>query len=237
MKQLYARPIILLGGVLLIGCFFAFDLHQYFTFDYLKSQHLIYKQYYEQNPTLTLLCYFFIYMTLTALSIPCLSVMILAGGALFGFPLAILIVSFSDVLGSTLAFLGSRRLIGKYLQDRHPSRLRAVNQGLSREGGFYLLYLRLIPIFPCFLINLLMGLTKMRVSTFYWITQVGKFPHNAMYVNAGSQIGNLDSLAGVFSPSIMISLLLIGIFPLMMKMGLKYLKILRESYVPQKVNL
>ena len=234
MKQLYARLLILLGIFLLIGCFFAFDLNQYFTLDYLQSRHTSYKQYYEQNPTLTLLLFFLFYLALTAMSIPCLSVVILAGGALFGFPLALLIISFSDVFGSTLAFLGSRRLFGKYLQDKHPSRLRAVNHGIAREGGFYLLYLRLIPLFPCFLINLLMGLTKIRVSTFYWVTQIGKIPHNALYANAGTQISQLDSFGGVFSPGIVVSFALIGFFPLIVKMGLQQVKIRRTIYSPQE---
>lgn len=237
MKPLYTRLIILLGGSLLIGCFFTFELQQYFTFDYLKSRHIFYAHYYEQNPTVTLLSYSVIYLTLTALSIPGLSVVILVGGALFGFPLALLIVSFADVFGSTLAFLSSRRLFGKYLQEQHGSRLRAVNHGISREGGFYLLYLRLIPLFPCFLINLLMGLSKMPVSTFYWITQIGKFPHNAIYVNAGTQISRLDSLSGVFSPGVVSSFLLIGFFPFIMKLGLRWAKMRKAACLPQKINL
>ncbi|SEA79664.1 Uncharacterized membrane protein YdjX, TVP38/TMEM64 family, SNARE-associated domain [Desulfuromusa kysingii] len=237
MKQLYAKILILVGLFLLIGSFFVFDLHQYLTFDYLKTRHIIYKQYYEQNPTLTLLGYSLAYLILTALSIPCLSVMILIGGALFGFPLALLIVSFADVFGSTLAFLSSRSLLGKYLQNRYPSRLRAVNHGFSREGGFYLFYLRMIPLFPCFLINLLMGLTKMRVATFYWVTQIGKFPHNALYVNAGTQLSKMDSFSGAFSPSIIVSFLLIGFFPLLMKVGLRWVKMRKTVYLPQKINL
>ena len=224
MKQLFGNIILLLGISLLIGCFFAFDLGQYFTLDYLQSRHNFYKGYYEQNPVLMLLLYFVIYLTLTAMSLPCLSVVILAGGALFGFPLALLIISFADVFGSTLAFLSSRRLFGKYLQDKHPSRLRAVNHGIAREGGLYLLYLRLIPLFPCFLINLLMGLTKIRVTTFYWITQIGKFPHNALYANAGTLISQLDSFGGIFSPTIVVSFALIGFFPIFVKFGLQQAK-------------
>ena len=234
MKQLYSRLILLLGISLLIGVFFAFDLQQHITLDHLQSRHTFYKRYYEQNPTLTLLIYFFFYLSLTALSIPGLSIVILAGGALFGFPVALLIISFADVLGSTVAFLSSRRIFGKYLQDRHPCRLKAVNHGIAREGGLYLLYLRLIPIFPCFLINLLMGLTKIRVSTFYWMTQIGKFPHNALYANAGTQISKMDSFMGVFSPGVVISFVLIGFVPLVMKMGLQQAKIRRTTYSSQE---
>ena len=234
MKQLYGRLIILLGISLLIGCFIVFDLQQYLTLDYLNSRHTFYQQYYEQNPTLTLLLFFVFYLSLTAMSLPCLSVVILAGGAIFGFPLALLIISFADVFGSTLAFLSSRRLFGKYLQDRHSSRLRAVNHGVAREGGFYLLTLRLIPIFPCFLINLLMGLTKIRVATFFWITQIGKLPHNALYANAGTQISQLSSFGGIFSPTIVVSFALIGFFPLLVKLGLQQAKNRRTICLSQE---
>ncbi len=234
MKQLHAKLIILLGICILISCFFAFGLYDFFTLDYLQSRHSIYKQYYEHYPTLTLVLYFLIYVGLTAMSIPCLSIVILAGGALFGFPVSLLIISFADVLGSTLAFLSSRSLFGNYLQNRHPSRLRAVNHGVTRKGGFYLLYLRLIPLFPCFLINLLMGLTKIRTSTFYWATQLGKLPHNALYANAGTQVSNLDSLYGIFSPGIIGSFALIGLFPLIVKIGLQQAKNRRTICLPQE---
>ena len=233
MKRLYTRLILFLGISLLIGCFFAFDLQQYLTLDYLKSRHTFYTQYYEQNPTLTLLIYFVVFVMLTALSIPGLSVIILAGGALFGLPVSLLVTSFADVLGSTLAFLGSRHLFGKGLQHRHHTRLRAVNHGIAREGALYLLSLRLFPLFPCFLINLLMGLTKIRVTTFFWVTQLGKLPHNAIYVNAGTQISKSDSILGVFSPGIVASFVLIGLFPLLARKGLRLVKIRKTNYLAQ----
>ena len=183
MNRRYTGPIVILCVFLLIGCIVVFDLHQYITLEYLNSRHLLFKQYCGQNLTATLFIYFTFYLILTALSIPGLSVVILAGGALFGFPVTLLVISFADVFGSTLAFLGSRQLFAECLQKRFPARLRAVNRGIAREGALYLLYLRLIPVFPCFLINLLMGLTSIRVTTFYWGTQLGKLPHNALYAN------------------------------------------------------
>ena len=222
--------IIILSVFLLIGCIVAFDLQQYLTLEYLKSRHVFYKQYCGQNLTAALIIYFTLYLILTALSIPGLSVVILAGGGLFGFPVTLLVISFADVFGSTLAFLGSRQLLGKYLQERCPARLRAVNRGIARDGALYLLYLRLIPLFPCFLINLLMGLTSIRVATFYWGTQLGKLPHNALYANAGTQISKTDSLIGMVSPGIIASFALIGFFPLIAKKVLGRIKIRRVDH-------
>ncbi|MBW2690675.1 MAG: TVP38/TMEM64 family protein [Deltaproteobacteria bacterium] len=236
MRQLYVRIFLLLGCFLLIGIFFAFDLQQYLTLEHLKSHHTFYKQYYAQNPTLTLLIYFVFLLTLTALSIPGLSIVILAAASIFGFPVTLVVTSFADVFGSILAFLGSRYLFGKKLQDRHPIRLQAVNQGIAKEGALYLLSLRLIPLFPCFLINLLMGLTKIPVTTFYWATQLGKLPHNAIYANAGTQISKSDSLLGIFSPEVVISFLLIGAFPLFAKKGLRWAKVRKANYFPQETQ-
>ena len=224
MKWRYIRFIISAAVVLLIGFILYFDLCHYCTLDYLNSRHAFYKQYCVQNPILTLLIYFTLYLSLTALSIPGLSVVILGGGALFGFPVTLLVISFADVFGSTLAFLGSRKLFGGFLQERFPARLRAVNSGIDREGALYLLYLRLIPVFPCFLINLLMGLTTIRVTTFYWGTQLGKLPHNALYANAGNQISKPDSFAGIFSPAVIASFTLIALFPFIAKMVLQRVK-------------
>ena len=198
-----------------------FDLQQYLSLDYLSSRHSFYKEYCGEHPKFTLLIYFTLYMLLTAASIPGLSVVILVGGTLFGFSTTLLVISFADTFGSTLAFLSSRKLFGTYLQERFPARLRAVNRGIAREGAFYLIYLRLVPIFPCFLINLLMGLTNISVKTFYWGTQLGKLPHNALYVNAGTQISELNSLPGIFSPGVIFSFALIAFFPLIAKKALR----------------
>jgi uncharacterized membrane protein YdjX (TVP38/TMEM64 family) len=215
MKRLKAG-LILIGAVLiLIGALQLFELSQYLTLEGLKSRQAFYTQLYQDNPLLLLTGYFLLLMSLTALSIPGLSVVMLAGGALFGFPVTLLVVSFSDVIGSMLAFLGSRYLFGNHLQRRYPGRLHAIDSGVAREGAYYLLTLRLIPIFPCFLINLMMGLTRIRTTTFYWATQIGKLPHNAIYVNAGAQIGKIDSIPGIVTPELLFSFVLIGIFPLL----------------------
>lgn len=220
MTKRYVKLLIFLGAALLIGSFFAFDLQQFLSLDALRARHTVYQQSYEQNQLLALSVYFLAIFLLTALSIPGLAMLMLAGGALFDFPAALLIVSFADVLGSAAAFLTSRHLFRNGLQSRHCDRLRIVNQGVEREGALYLLSMRLMPLFPCFLINLLMGLTKLRLTTFCWVTQLGKLPHNAIYVNAGTQVGQMESLRGIISPGMIVSFILIGTFPLIAKKGL-----------------
>jgi uncharacterized membrane protein YdjX (TVP38/TMEM64 family) len=126
--------------------------------------------------------------------------MTLAGGALFGFWPALVVVSFASTIGATLAFWVSRFLLRDSVQARFGDRLRAVNQGIAREGAFYLFSLRLVPIFPFFVINLVMGLTPMRTVTFCWVSQVGMLPGTAVYVNAGTQLGRINSLAGILAP-------------------------------------
>lgn len=224
MKQTGIRAILLLGALLLIGVFFSFDLQQYLSLDYLQSRHASYQQFYLQYPVLTLLIYFLLFLTLTALSIPGVSILILVGATVFGFLPTLLLTSVADVIGSTLAFLGSRHLFSDYLQQRFPGRFRAVNAGIDRKGWFYLLYLRLMPVFPCILINLLMGLTRIRVGTFYWGTQLGKLPHNFIYANAGTQLSRLDTFWGGFSPAVILSFVLIGLFPLLVKMVIRLLE-------------
>ncbi len=229
MKQTYIKSFFVFSIALLIGFFFCFDLHEYLTLDYLKSRHAFYLQYYLQNKLLSLGIYFISLLLLTAFSVPGLSAIVLAGGALFGFPLTLLITSFADAFGATAAFLSSRYLFGDSLQARYHKRLRVLNNGVNKEGAFYLFSLRLMPFFPCFLINLLMGLTKIRVTTYYWVTQVGKLPYIAIYVNAGTQLGKLDSVLDIFSPGILTSFVLIGLFPVISKKSLQWIKLHKKK--------
>jgi uncharacterized membrane protein YdjX (TVP38/TMEM64 family) len=150
--------------------------------------------------------------------------MTLAGGALVGLAWGLLLVSFASTMGATLAFLVARYLLKDTVQNRFGERLKAINQGVEREGGFYLFTLRLVPAFPFFLINLLMGLTPIRAWTFYWVSQVGMFAGTAVYVNAGTQLGQLDSLSGILTPSLLISFTLLGLFPLVAKKGLALIR-------------
>ncbi|WP_303720621.1 FAD-dependent oxidoreductase [Malonomonas rubra] len=206
-------------GVLVI-VFFAFDLGQYLTLDYLKSQQREFNQYYQQNSLLALGIYFLIYVLVTALSLPGATVMTLAGGALFGFWAALIVISFASSIGATLAFLVSRFLLRDWVQGKFGDKLQAINQGVEKEGAFYLFSLRLVPLFPFFVINLVMGLTPLKTSLFYFVSQVGMFAGTVVYVNAGTQLGQLESAAGILSPGLIFSFVLLGIFPLLAKKSL-----------------
>ena len=168
--------------------------------------------------------YLLVYVLVTALFLPGAAVMTLAGGALFGFWPALLVVSFASTIGATLALLVSRFLLRDWVQGRFGDRLKAINAGIEAEGAFYLFSLRLVPIFPFFLINLAMGLTPLRSATFYWISQLGMLPGTAVYVNAGTQLGQIESAAGILSPQILLSFALLGLFPLAAKKILALLK-------------
>ena len=229
MKPPYLKLLIVLSIALLVGLFFSLDLQQYLTLDHLKSRHSFYLEYYEQNQIKSLCIYFVIFFVLIILSIPGITVVSLAGGALFGFPITLLLTSFADALGSTVVFLASRYLFGNSLQARYSDRLRVINKGVNQEGPFYLFSLRLIPFFPCCLINLLMGVTTIQITTFYWVTQMGKLPYTILYINAGTQLARLESVLDIFSPGIIISFVLIGLFPLISKKSLQWVRIRKEK--------
>ncbi len=203
-------------GVLIAG-FFIFDLGQYLTLGYLKSQQQVFNDYYQQHRFSTLLSYFVIYILVTALSLPGAAVMTLAGGALFGLWTAVVVVSFASSIGATLAFLASRFLLRDWVQGKFGDKLQAINEGVEKEGAFYLFSLRLVPLFPFFVINLVMGLTPLKTSLYYIVSQVGMLAGTFVYVNAGTQIGQLESAGGILSPGLLVSFALLGIFPLVAK--------------------
>ncbi|HKJ04384.1 MAG TPA: TVP38/TMEM64 family protein, partial [Geopsychrobacteraceae bacterium] len=212
-----SKFIMLLVIAILIAAFFLFDLGQYLTLDFLKSKQQAFDAYYRQNRLTTLLAYAAIYILVTALSLPGATVMTLAGGALFGLWTALLVVSFASSIGATLAFLVSRFLLRDWVQARFGDKLGAINAGVEKEGAFYLFSLRLVPIFPFFVINLVMGLTPLKASLFYLVSQVGMLPGTIVYVNAGTQLGQLEGLGGILSPGLLFSFALLGVFPLIAK--------------------
>jgi uncharacterized membrane protein YdjX (TVP38/TMEM64 family) len=161
--------------------------------------------------------YFFIYVLTTSLSLPGASPLGIAGGALFGFWTATIVVSFASTIGATLACLVSRFLLRDWIQSRFGDRIAKVNEGIEKEGAFYLFTLRLIPAFPFWMINLAMGLTKMSLFKFYWVSQIGMLPGTMVFVNAGKELAKIESVKGIFSPSLIISFALIGIFPIAVK--------------------
>lgn len=190
-------------------------LDQYLTFEYIKANQAQFQEYYQANEVLTVTIYFIGYILTTALSIPGATILTLLGGALFGLGTGLIIISFASSIGATLAFLISRTLLRDYVEKKYGSKLKGINQGVEKEGAFYLFTLRLVPIFPFFLINLAMGLTKIKTLTFFFVSQLGMLAGTAVYVNAGVQLAELDNLKGIMSPALLGSFVLLGIFPLL----------------------
>ncbi|MCG8382226.1 MAG: FAD-dependent oxidoreductase [Gammaproteobacteria bacterium] len=203
--------------IVLAGLFYAFDLGQYLTLDYIKSQQESLQTYYQAHPLQTLAIYFIVYVIITGVSLPGAAVMTLAGGAVFGTFTGLILVSFASTIGATIAFLASRYILRDSVQNKFRDKLKTINEGVEKEGAFYLFTLRLVPIFPFFLINLLMGLMPIRVITFFLVSQIGMLPGTLVYVNAGTQLAKIESLSGILSPALIASFVLLGFFPLMAK--------------------
>jgi len=207
--------VLLLLMALAIGAFVALDLGRYLSFEQLKASQASFDQLYAQQPVMVAAVYFGVYVLATALSIPGAVIITLGGGAVFGLWQGLLLVSFASTLGATLAFLASRFVLREWVEARFGQRLADINAGVEKEGAFYLFTLRLIPVVPFFLINLLMGLTRMKTWTYYWVSQLGMLAGTAVYVNAGTQLAQLDSVRGILSPALLGSFVLLGIFPLL----------------------
>ncbi|OOF30176.1 dihydrolipoyl dehydrogenase [Salinivibrio proteolyticus] len=210
---------ILLGLVVvaLVTLWFSLDLSQWLTLENAKAQQVALNDYIIENATIASLVFFVGYVVMTALSLPGAAVASLLGAALFGFWWALVLVSFASSIGATLAFLVSRFMLRDWVQAKFGNKLDTINRGIEKDGRLYLLTLRLIPIFPFFLINLVMGLTSFKTRTFYWVSQLGMLPGTAVYVNAGTQLAQIDALGDVVSPSVLGSLALLGVFPLLAK--------------------
>jgi len=213
---------LLLFVAVLVAAFFVFDLGRYFSLEYFQSQRAALDAYRDAHPVLTALVFFAVYVALAGLSLPGATLMTLAAGAIFGLLWGTLIVSFASSIGATLAFLVSRFLFRESLQRRFGDKLRTLNEGFEKDGGYYLFTLRLVPAFPFFIINLLMGLVAIGTGTFYWVSQVGMLAGTLVYVNAGTQIAALRTLSGILSPEIIGSFVLLGVFPLIAKRAIGY---------------
>ncbi|MDG2787889.1 TVP38/TMEM64 family protein [Vibrio parahaemolyticus] len=205
--------LILVATILLLGANFG----QYLTLENAKAQQEVLNSFIEANIVYAATVYFLAYVAITAFSIPGAAVVTLLGAALFGFWFSLLLVSFASTIGATLAFLSSRYLLRDWVQSRFGEKLVAINQGVKKDGAFYLFSLRLIPVFPFFLINLLMGLTPMSIARFYLTSQIGMLPGTAVYLNAGTQLATIDSLSGIVSPTVLASFALLGLFPILVK--------------------
>ena len=224
-----AKVLIVAVAAAAVGAFFVFDLGQFLTLTYLKEQQHAMNAYINDHFLASLSAFLVIYVLTAALSLPGAAILTLAGGALFGVAWGTVAVSFASTIGATLAFLVSRFLLRDAIQQRFADKLRAINDGIEKDGAFYLFTLRLVPIFPFFIINLVMGLTPIKVWHFFVISQVGMLPGTLVYVNAGTEIAKIDSMAGILSPSLLASFALLGIFPILAKKGLAWLASYRKQ--------
>ncbi|MDF2153677.1 TVP38/TMEM64 family protein [Vibrio sp. CAU 1672] len=212
--------VILLVSIVLLWINFGQDL----TLENAKAQQAALTGFIEQNFIFALASYFIAYIIVTAFSVPGATVVTLLGAALFGFWTSLVLVSFASSIGATLAFLSSRYLLREWGQNQFGTKLATLNNGVEKDGAFYLFSLRLIPVFPFFLINLLMGLTPMTAARFYLISQIGMLPGTAVYLNAGTQLASIDSLSGIVSPAVLASFILLGLFPVIAKWAMRKLR-------------
>jgi uncharacterized membrane protein YdjX (TVP38/TMEM64 family) len=202
--------LVLFGAIV---AYFVFDLGQILSLENFKASQADIVAAKDANPVLYISGFFLLYVAVTGLSIPGAAIMTLIAGALFGVLIGTIIVSFASTLGATLAFLSARFVLRDWVQGKFGERLRAIDDGLEKDGAFYLFTLRLIPVFPFFVINLLMGLTRIKTGTFFWVSQLGMLPATIVFVNAGTQISRIESTAGLLSPTLIASFIALALFP------------------------
>jgi uncharacterized membrane protein YdjX (TVP38/TMEM64 family) len=229
-----AAVIAVIAGLVVV--FKVFNLQDYLTLSFIKESQEKFELIYAAHRFSVIAAYMAIYIIVTALSLPGAVVMTLAGGALFGLRTGTIVVSFASTIGATLACFVSRFILRDWVQKKFGDKLRTVNEGIEREGALYLFTLRLIPVFPFWLINLVMGLTKMPLRTFYWISQVGMFPATIVFVNAGKELGKVESLSGILSPGLILSFVLLGLFPIAAKKLLSLYKSKKRVSVRDKAR-
>ncbi|MFA7820350.1 FAD-dependent oxidoreductase [Aeromonas dhakensis] len=228
-----SRLLLVLVMGCLIGAFFAFDLGHYLSLPQLQARQAELAALVERHFGAAALLFVAVYVVSTALSLPGASLLTLAGSAVFGVAWGLLLVSFASSMGATLAFLSARFLLRDWVERRFGDKLASLQAGMKKEGALYLLSLRLIPIFPFFLVNLLMGLTPIRVSTYYWVSQLGMLPGTFVYVLAGSELANLTSTGNILSPGLMLALTLLGLMPMLLK-GLQRRLALHRLHAPYR---
>ncbi len=207
------KIVVLLVIATLIGCFFIFDVQQYLDFAYVKSKQQVITDYFHAYPLKTILIFFFVYVVVAALSLPAVGVLSILSGAIFGLLPGTGIVLLAATLGATIAFWFSRYVFRDFVQNCFGDKLQVINRGIEKDGAFYLFTLRLIPIFPFFIINLAMGLTPMRTIVFFVTSLAGMIAGSFVFVNIGTRLANVDSLDGIFTPAIIFAFLLLAIFP------------------------
>ncbi|MFT4790237.1 MAG: pyruvate/2-oxoglutarate dehydrogenase complex dihydrolipoamide dehydrogenase (E3) component, partial [Paraglaciecola sp.] len=218
------RGILLVIIAMLIAAFFMFDIGQYLTLESLKVHQQDLAEYINSNWLQAFIVYFVIYVTATALSLPGAIILTLGAGALFGLSYGLLLASFASTIGATLAFLVSRFLLRDWVKSTFSERIKAIDKGVEKDGPFYLLSLRLVPIFPFFVINLVMGVTSIKTATYYLVSQVGMLIGTAVYVNAGTQLAEIEAVSDIASKELILSFVLLGIFPIIAKLILNFIK-------------
>lgn len=219
-----SRILLLALMMIMLALFFYFDAGKFLSLEYFKSQQTLLDSYIATQPVLSAALFFTIYVVITALSVPGAAIMTLAAGALFGLGWGLVLVSFASTIGASLAMLASRFIFRDSVHAKFSKQLEVINQGVEKEGAFYLFTLRLVPVVPFFLINLLMGLTRLPLKTYFWVSQLGMLAGTAVYVNAGTQLAAIESLSGIMSPKLLASFVLLGVFPLLAKKLLAVIK-------------
>ncbi|MEH0390299.1 TVP38/TMEM64 family protein [Vibrio mimicus] len=211
------RKLIIALILIAIAALLVTQFSQYLTLEVAKAKQAELASYIDAHLLQAAFIYFVVYVLLTAFSIPGATVVTLLGAALFGFWLSLLLASFASTIGATLAFLSSRFLLRDWVQSKFAEKLLTINQGVERDGAFYLFSLRLIPVFPFFLINLVMGLTPISTWRYYWVSQLGMLPGTAVYLNAGTQLAEISNLGEIISLPVLASFVLLGVFPIIVK--------------------
>ena len=222
------KLLIILSVIALIVLARYYGLQEYLSFESLKNNKELLNSYYAQNEILFISAYILLYIISVAVALPGATILTIGSGALFGLLKGVILVSFASTIGATLSFLISRYLFRDTLREKFSDKLTAIDKGVRQDGAFYLFTLRMIPIFPFFLINVLMGLTDISVFVFFFVSQIGMLLGTIVYVNAGTLLASISSLKGILSPNLLFSFIALGILPLLGKSIIAYLKDLQE---------
>ena len=204
--------------------FYIFDMDQLLTLENIRVQQELLLNYYDQNKLLVHVTYLFIYIITTTFSLPVALALTLIGGALFGFFYGLVLVSFGSSIGATFAFLIARFIGHDLVKQKYNAQLSKFYIGFEKEGAFYLFALRMVPLFPFFIINIITALMPIKTWTFYWVSQLGMLPATTLYVFAGTQLSEMKSLSDIMSPRLILTFILIGLFPILIKKLIKLLK-------------
>ena len=224
MSQKKLKISLLLFLISLITLFFIFEMNEYSSLQNVKIQYQSLLQYYDKNNLLVHIIFILIYIITTSLSLPFALGLTLIGGALFGFWYGLILVSFGSTIGATIAFIIARFIGYEYVRVKYKNQFSKFSIGFKQEGAFYLFALRMVPLFPFFIINIVTALMPIKTWTFYWVSQVGMLPGTILYVFAGTQLSEIKSLSDIMSPTLIVTFIFIGFFPILVKEVFKYLK-------------